>query len=69
MKVRAVKLSSQAGTGRSLEHNNLDLCKSSKKLPLRKKILVIHVDLCKIIEPERRELCFLSILLENVRIN
>ena len=63
-KVRAVKVCAQAETGRSPEHNNPGFrVNSRKKLPLpwRRKILTVHVDIYKIIEPEWRKLWFVRI--------
>jgi hypothetical protein len=42
---------------------NMFLYKFSKKLPWKGKILTVHVDSCKIIEAERRKLCFVNVLM------
>ena len=55
MKVRAVTVCAKVGTGRSPEHNNPGFrVNSRKKLPWKREILIVHVDFCKLIEPEWR---------------
>ncbi len=61
MKVWVVKVCTKAGIGRRAGHKKRVFAQIFNNTVLKRKLLTVQVDFCKIIDVVRRELCSVSV--------